>query len=102
MKKAEEFQASELEPVFFMRIGTEKKFADDYSFEFGGKIYHVNKQLKEQGRLLLFKILDAFDAERKKVEKLERKVDELRLKIKAARYDGFVEGQKFAEKMQSV
>ena len=50
----------------------------------------------------MFKVLDAFNVERKKVEKLERKVDELKLKIKAARYDGFVEGQKFAEKMQSA
>ena len=33
--------------VFLVGIGTEKKFADDYSFEFGGKIYHVNKQIKE-------------------------------------------------------
>ena len=95
-------ESSELEPLFFVRIGTEKKFADDYSFEFGGKIYHINKQVKEHGDILLFKVLDAFDVERKKVEKLERKVDELKLKVKAARYDGFVEGQKFAEKMQSA
>ena len=83
-------ESSEFEPVFLMRIGTEKKFADDYSFEFGGEIYHVNRQIKEHGGLLLFKILDAFNAERKKVEKLERKVDELELKIKAAKYDAMM------------
>lgn len=90
MKKAEEFKASELEPLFLVRIGTEKKFADDYSFEFGGETYHVNRQLKEQGGLLLFKILDAFNAEREKVEKLERKIQELKFKIKAAKYDGMM------------
>ena len=83
-------ESSEFEPVFLMKIGTEKKFADDYSFEFGGEIYHVNRQLKEHGGLLLFKILDAFNEERKKVEKLERKVDELKLKIKAAKYDAMM------------
>jgi len=88
------FESSELEPLFLIRIGTEKKFADDYSFEFGGKTYHVNKQLKEHGGLLLFKILDAFNAERKKVEKLERKVDELKLKIKAAKYDAMISAMK--------
>ena len=90
MNFGEEFKTSELEPLFFVRIGTEKKFDDDYSFEFGGEIYHVNKQLKEHGGLLLFKILDAFNAERKKVEKLERKVKELKLKIKAAKYDAMM------------
>ena len=71
-------ESSEFEPVFLMRIGTEKKFADDYSFEFGGEIYHVNRQLKEHGGLLLFKILDAFNAERKKVEKLEPMMSAMR------------------------
>ena len=95
-------ESSEFEPVFLMRIGTEKKFADDYSFEFGGEIYHVNKQLKEDGGLLLFKILDAFNAERKKVEKLVRKVDELKLKIKAAKYEGFAECQRLIIQNQSA
>lgn len=90
MNFGEQVNFSELEPVFLMRIGSEKKFADDYSFEFGGEIYHVNRQVKEHGGLLLFKILDAFNAERKKAEKLERKVDELKLKIKAAKYDAMM------------
>jgi len=94
MNFGEEFKTSELEPLFFVRIGTEKKFDDDYSFEFDGEIYHVNRQIKEDGGLLLFKVLDAFNAERKKVEKLERKVKELKLKIKAAKYDAMIASMK--------
>ena len=94
MKNVEDFKASEFEPIFLARISTEKKFKDDYSFEFGGETYHVNRQLKEHGDLLMFKILDAFNAERKKVEKLERKIQELKLKIKAAKYDAMVSAMK--------
>lgn len=95
-------ERSELEPVYFVRIGKEQKFDDDYEFEFGGENYYVNKQVKENCGLLLFKVLDAFNAERKKVEKLERKVNELKVKIKAAKYDGFIQCQKLTQQAQTA
>lgn len=89
-----EVEVSELEPVYFVRIGKARKFKDDYGFEFGGQMYYVNKQVKESGNWLLFKVLDALNEERAKVEKLERKVSELKLKIKAAKYEGIAEYQR--------
>lgn len=86
---------NELEPVYFVRIGGEKKFDDDYGFEFDGETYYINRQVKDHCNLLLFKVLDAFNAECAKNRLLERKFE--KLKIKAAKYDGFMKAKNLSQ-----